>query len=61
MKSAAKCGCDEANQLRAELAVVTAERDYLLTGVDLSELRVMRQELGKAHENDRREVRDGEG
>jgi hypothetical protein len=45
------CGCDEAKRLRAELAIVTAERDYMLTGLDPSEVRVMRQELAKEHEH----------
>jgi len=38
---------NRARQLRAELAEVTRERDYLLTGVSDSEARQMRIELQK--------------
>jgi hypothetical protein len=44
------CGCDEANRLRAELAIVTAERDYLLEFADPKEVRAMRLELADDHE-----------
>lgn len=43
------CACDESTALRAELAVVKAERDYLAGMADPSDLRVMRQELAKEH------------
>lgn len=42
-----RCGCDESIALRAALEAVTAERDYLLTGITDAEARVMRQELAK--------------
>jgi hypothetical protein len=51
------CGCDEAKRLQAELAIVTAERDYMLTGLDPSEVRVMRQELAKEHEHGEEDAR----
>jgi hypothetical protein len=51
VSSSLGCGCDESKRLRAELAVVTAERDYMLTGLDPNEVRVMRQELSKEHDD----------
>lgn len=44
------CNCDESLELRAELKIVRAERDYMLTGLSPTEIRVMRQELAKEWE-----------
>lgn len=41
------CNCDDTIALRAELAIVTAERDYLAGMADPSDLRTMRQELAR--------------
>lgn len=42
-----KCSCPESLALRAELATVTAERDYLRGMASPDDLRVMRQELAR--------------
>jgi hypothetical protein len=47
----ADCNCDDSIALRAELATVTAERDYLLTACSPSEIRQMRAELAKEYES----------
>lgn len=39
------CGCEESLALRAELATVRAERDYLLAFHDATEIRQMRADL----------------
>lgn len=41
------CSCPESLALRAELATVTAERDYLRGMASPDDLRLMRQELAR--------------
>ena len=48
----APCNCDDSLELRAELAVVKRERDYLAGMASAEDLRVMRQELAKEFEAD---------
>lgn len=45
-----RCGCDESLALRAELATVRAERDYLIAFCDASELIQMRRHLAAEFE-----------
>lgn len=45
-----QCGCDDSKALAAELAVVKAERDYLLRFADPKEVRAMQVELAAEHE-----------
>jgi hypothetical protein len=44
------CNCDESKALAAELAIVKAERDYLLRFADPKEVRAMQVELAAEHE-----------
>ena len=57
----APCNCDDSLELRAELAIVKRERDYLLQFADPKDIAQMRRELaaewerkqGWANESDR--------
>lgn len=45
------CNCDQSRSLAAELAVVKAERDYLLAFTDPKERLMMQRELAAEHES----------
>lgn len=45
----APCNCDQSRALAAELAIVKAQRDYLIAFCDPREIRAMQVELAAEH------------